>query len=67
MTRALLDDREFDKVAEEKSPLPAAVVMQFLLLYKRHLLTIRRCYVRNFLLYRNYIFLQLNFISSLII
>lgn len=34
-----------EKVVDESSPLPAAVIMQFLLLYKRNLLTTKRTYM----------------------
>lgn len=34
-----------EKIVEEPSPLPAATIMQFLLLYKRNLLTTKRTYV----------------------
>lgn len=43
MSRGLFEEFELEK--NEKSPLPAAVVMQFLLLYKRNLLTTKRGYV----------------------
>ncbi|RZC35579.1 ABC tran, DUF258, AAA 21 and/or cobW domain containing protein [Asbolus verrucosus] len=45
MSCKLIEENEAEeKVVYEKSPLPAAVVMQFLLLYKRNLLTTKRGY-----------------------
>ncbi|CAH1370906.1 unnamed protein product [Tenebrio molitor] len=46
MSCKLFEEKETEeKAAYEKSPLPAAVVMQFLLLYKRNLLTTKRGYL----------------------
>lgn len=39
-----------EQIVEEIAPNPAAVVMQFLLLYKRNLLTAKRFYVSIFFL-----------------
>ena len=48
MSRSVIEqDEAEEKPIYEKSPLPAAVVMQFLLLYKRNLLTTKRGYVSS--------------------
>lgn len=44
-----------EEIAEEITPRPAAVLMQFLLLYKRNLLIARRSYVSTLFLFIRYI------------
>lgn len=40
-----------EQIAEEISPRPAAVLMQFLLLYKRNLVIAKRTYVSFYILF----------------